>query len=47
MTVYLMDKTTIRLIAYFPNPLELDYCASIKAEETLAKWACYDGLLNG
>eukprot|EP01031_Cornospumella_fuschlensis_P029375 gene29375-35460_t len=42
-----VNQTTIRLVAYFPNPLEFDYFAKTKAEETLARWASYDGLLNG
>jgi hypothetical protein len=42
-----VNQTTIRVVAYFPNPLEFDYFAQTKAEETVAKWASYDGLLNG
>lgn len=41
-----VNRTTIRVVAYFPNPLEFDYFAQTKAEETLARWASYDGLLN-
>jgi hypothetical protein len=39
--------STVQLIAYFPTPLEFEYFSRIKAEETIAKWASYDGLLNG
>ena len=51
LTVYFknptdVNQTTIRLVAYFPDPLEFDYFAQTKAEETLAKWASYDGLIN-
>jgi hypothetical protein len=42
-----VDQNTIHVIAYFPDPLEFDYFAQTKAEETLARWASYDGLLNG
>jgi hypothetical protein len=52
LTVYFknptdVNATTIQLIAYFPTPLEFEYFSRIKAEETIAKWASYDGLLNG
>jgi hypothetical protein len=52
LTVYFknptdVNATTIQLIAYFPTPLEFDYFSRIKAEETIAQWASYDGLLNG
>ena len=42
-----VNQTSIRVVAYFPNPLEFECFALTKAEETLAKWASYDGLLNG
>ena len=41
-----VDQTVIRVVAYFPNPLEFDDFARTKAEETLARWASYDILLN-
>lgn len=52
LTVYFknptdVNQTTIRVVAYFPDPREFDYFAQTKAEETLARWASYDGLLNG
>jgi hypothetical protein len=52
LTVYFknptdVNATTIQLIAYFPTPLEFDYCFRIKAEEMIAKRAFNDGLLNG
>jgi hypothetical protein len=42
-----VNETTIQLIAYFPAPLEFEYFSRIKAEETIAKWASYDGVHNG
>jgi hypothetical protein len=41
-----VDQTTIRMVAYFPDPNEFDYFARIKAEETLARWASYDAIIN-
>lgn len=40
-----VNLTTIRMVAYFPDPLQFNFFTKIKAEETLARWASYDGLL--
>jgi hypothetical protein len=34
-----VNQTTIRVVAYFPDPREFNYFAQTKAEETLARWA--------
>jgi hypothetical protein len=49
LTDYFRNPTDVNqhVVAYFPNPLEFDHFAQTKAEETVAKWASYDGLLNG
>jgi hypothetical protein len=41
-----VNPTTIRVVAYFPNPLEFELFAQTKAEETLARWVSYDGFIN-
>lgn len=41
-----VNQTTIQLKAHFPQPEAFKYFSEIKAEETLAQWKSYDGLLD-
>lgn len=42
----IVSQTEVLLTAYFPDPFEFRQFAEINAEETLARWASYDGILN-
>jgi hypothetical protein len=42
----IVSQTEIHITAYFPDPSQFQQLAAINAEETLARWASYDGILD-